>query len=116
MTLKDRGTIKWTSLMLVEHREALQKLVEAEEDQPRPRLDEQALTRLDYLLQQALQQRSSLTITYYQNRRYQQVAGRVEKIPGEQKKLTVITAEGTRMNLELADIIALEQAGLPPDF
>src|SRR5690625_6057510 len=39
--IKDRGTIKWTSLMLPEHVQLLKQLWEEEEQQNEPILDEQ---------------------------------------------------------------------------
>lgn len=111
MTIKDRGNIKWTSLMLVEHREALKKLIAAEGDQPGPQLDEQALNELDYLLQTALYKELPVKITYYQGKRYYQVTGRIKSYLTHRQQLVVLPGDGSRKLLQLKDIIALEITG-----
>ena len=55
----DRGTIKWTSLMLPEHVEAIQKLWKEDERVEKAILDEQQLEELEFALQRAKSDRST---------------------------------------------------------
>ncbi|NLM96999.1 MAG: YolD-like family protein [Halanaerobiaceae bacterium] len=75
--LKDRGNIKWTSLMLTEHREKLEELYEHEKYLKKPLLDEQQLERLDYLIKEAGREQHSIKLLYYHNRQIQEVEGRI---------------------------------------
>lgn len=75
--IKDRGNIKWTSLMLTEHREKLEELYEHEKDIKKPLLDEQQLERLDRLIKEADRRQHSVKLVYYQNRQVQEIEGRI---------------------------------------
>ncbi|MGB4006681.1 MAG: YolD-like family protein [Halanaerobiales bacterium] len=75
--IKDRGNIKWTSLMLTEHREKLKELYERDKDIKKPLLDEQHLDRLDFLLGEALRLKANIEVLYYENRRLHYYQGRI---------------------------------------
>ncbi len=65
--LRDRGTIKWTAMMLPEHVELLKEIWN-EDNKPLPKtLDEQTHTEWDQLLQQAAKLKFSLEIEYIAN-------------------------------------------------
>lgn len=78
MDIKDRGNIKWTSLMLVEHRKKLEKLKESEVDKKRPELDEQIYEQFDYKLKLALKQKVEVKITYYYNKEYKNITSYIK--------------------------------------
>ncbi|MFI5359076.1 MAG: YolD-like family protein [Halanaerobiales bacterium] len=75
--IKDRGNIKWTSLMLTEHREKLKELYERDKDIEKPVLDEQHLERLDFLLGEAVRLQANIEVLYYENRRLHQYEGKI---------------------------------------
>jgi|SRR5690554_393989 len=75
--IKDRGNIKWTSLMLTEHREKLEELYEHEKDIKKPLLDEQQLERLEHLTKEADREQLSVKLVYYQNHQVQEIEGRI---------------------------------------
>ena len=60
--IKDRGNIKWTSLMLTEHREKLRELYERDKDIEKPVLDEQQLEKLDSLIREVVQFQAEVKI------------------------------------------------------
>jgi hypothetical protein len=78
LDIKDRGNIKWTSLMLVEHRKKLEKLKESEVDKKRPELDEQIYEQFDYKLKLALKQKVEVKITYYYNKEYKNITSYIK--------------------------------------
>lgn len=77
LMIKDRGNIKWTSLMLTEHREKLRELYERDKDIEKPVLDEQQLEKLDSLIREVVQFQAEVKIFYYENHRIRQYEGRI---------------------------------------
>jgi len=82
MTIKDRGDIKWTSLMLTEHREALKKLKQEESYIEKPELDEQQLEEMNYLIQKAVREKTRVRIIYFKENRIQKIEGVIKEING----------------------------------
>jgi hypothetical protein len=82
MTIKDRGDIKWTSLMLTEHREALKKLKQEENYIEKPELDEQQLEEMNYLIQKAVKEKTRVRIIYFKENRIQKIEGVIKEING----------------------------------
>lgn len=69
MSVKDRGRIKWVSLMLPEHRRRLEELKEEEGYRNAPSLDEQQLEKLDHILQYALQGQREVKFLYHDGKK-----------------------------------------------
>jgi hypothetical protein len=82
MTIKDRGDIKWTSLMLTEHREALKKLKQEENNTNKPELDEQQLEEMNYLIQNAVKEKTRVRIIYFKENRIQKTEVIIKEING----------------------------------
>lgn len=79
MSIKDRGRIKWVSLMLPEHREQLEELKrDVEEEIELPLLDEQQLERLNNILLQSIEEGAEVEISFYEEKSIQHIRGRVE--------------------------------------
>ena len=87
LDIKDRGNIKWTSLMLVEHRKKLEELKENESNKKRPDLDEQIYEILNYKIKEAIKKEIRVKITYYQDKDYKTVKSYLKKYDSYQKKL-----------------------------
>ena len=75
--LKDRGNKKWSSLMLVEHRNGLEKILEHEDDVDLPVLDQQKLEELERILNEAIECNKVVEVTYYESRRHKKITGNV---------------------------------------
>ncbi|ASF38202.1 YolD-like family protein [Halobacillus halophilus] len=67
---RDRGTIKWTSLMLPEHVEALQLLWKEDEQVEKAILDEQQLEEIDFALQRAKSDSLPIVLKYHNGYNY----------------------------------------------
>ncbi|MGM8365855.1 YolD-like family protein [Virgibacillus sp. W0181] len=76
MSMQDRGTKKWTSLMLPEHVEMLKQVFAETSYQEKPMLDEQQKMKIDRELSDALNRGGSVEITVYQNHRLDKVSGK----------------------------------------
>src|SRR5699024_11303230 len=68
MKVKDRGTMRWVSLMLPEHVEMLNEVfIEYKE---KPVLDEQKMSEIDRTLKYASKHRAPLEMTYFYSGEY----------------------------------------------
>lgn len=105
IVIKDRGNIKWSSLMLTEHRKKLEELLERDNNICKPVLDEQQLHEMDKNLKLALSQNKKVKILYYKN-------GSIINLKGEingyhSNKLILKTSDGTSNQLVIKNIIDL---------
>ncbi len=106
--IKDRGNIKWSSLMLTEHRKKLKELLAGEEMVKMPELDEQKLTEMNYLLQRSIHENISVSIGYYQNKKISKLTGKIKDFRPVKREILLITPEGKIRNLSLEKIIEVE--------
>jgi len=74
--INDRGTKKWTSLMLPEHVEALKKVFAETDYVEKPILDEQQQMEMDMILQLALKDNRTVKIKCYVEHDYRTVEGK----------------------------------------
>ena len=103
MDIKDRGNIKWTSLMLVEHRKKLEDLKDSENDKKRLELDEQIYELFDYKIKSAIKEKIKVKITYYNNKDYKNITTYIKKFNKQRNSLKI--AEGRISEILLKDII-----------
>lgn len=71
--MEDRGTKKWTSIMLPEHQRALQEMWEQQEWKEKPILDEQQMVDINLKLQLALHNDLTVEIEYFKDHVYHKV-------------------------------------------
>jgi hypothetical protein len=76
----DRGSIKWTSLMLPEHVELLKRIWDEDKKVVKPCLDEQELEVLNNRILEAYHQKQLIQINYYQDNQLLEIYGMVKKI------------------------------------
>ncbi|HHT51090.1 MAG TPA: YolD-like family protein [Eubacteriaceae bacterium] len=104
MTIKDRGNIKWSSMMLTEHREELEKWAKETRKQEKPILDEQKLEEINYLLYQSLKQGVSLWINYFNDGEFIHLKGVVKDYYPLKKEL-LFKVKNKDVQLILSNII-----------
>lgn len=75
--IKDRGNIKWTSLMLPEHVKLLREWSEEDKYVDKPMLDEDKQMEINQVIQQAMSEDEWVTFTYYENKQYNLFVGKV---------------------------------------
>lgn len=93
---KDRGVVKWTSLMLPEHVKDIREWYMSDNDIAEPNYDEYSLNSLADDINIAYQSKSNVCITYWINKRTKIFEGQIiELLPNEQairiKSLDTVT-------------------------
>lgn len=91
----DRGSIKWTSLMLPEHVELLKSIWNEDKKQTKPILDEQEIEVLNMQLIEAYQEKQRITVTYYKNHQLFTIEGQVIKLDSVHHTILVRNSEQT---------------------
>lgn len=75
--LKDRGKMKWNSLMLPEHVGKLREWVKEDSLVTKPNLDEQEYEKIQQIMEQAIHQNNHIAITYFENNQLHQFVGKI---------------------------------------
>ncbi len=103
---KDRGTIKWTSLMLPEHVQLVKELWKEDERVEKGIIDEQKAVEIDFLLQRALNDNLTVEIIFHNGFEHEHRCGKINSICSLRKELHG-TEEATkhRFTLPLNDIV-----------
>jgi YolD-like protein len=105
MTIRDRGTIKWTSLMLPEHVKLLrQYLNEDYYNIPEPILDEQQLEEINSLILEAMELNIPLSFTIFKDKRLKEVRGHIHYIDHVKHEFRIYDIENTLHILKITSI------------
>lgn len=78
--LRDRGNIKWTSLMLPEHVELLKDMWQEDTKVQKPELDEQEMEAMEQRLYHAYHCTESVQLTVYTDGEFSTVTGSIKQI------------------------------------
>lgn len=106
--IKDRGNIKWSSLMLTEHREKLRQMIARNEEQEMPEIDEQKLIEMNRYLKESLTKNISLIITYYHDKKFYSLKGKVKEHKPVEKEIIFTTIKGEYKKISLSKIIEVK--------
>ncbi|CAI6263575.1 YolD-like family protein [Bacillus subtilis] len=105
--LRDRGTIKWTSMMLPEHLTQLkQDLIDVSKIE-KPFLDDQQIEEMDLLVSEALEFNKELKFKLFNNGFVENVTGRVHYINFEQHRLHVKDQNDNTVYINMNNIIGV---------
>ncbi|MCY8167331.1 YolD-like family protein [Bacillus spizizenii] len=105
--LRDRGTIKWTSMMLPEHLTQLkQDLIDVSKIE-KPSLDDQQIEEMNLLVSEALEFNKELVLKLFNNGFVENVTGRVHYINFEQQKLHVKDQNDNTVYINMNNIIGV---------
>ncbi|WP_066369673.1 YolD-like family protein [Neobacillus fumarioli] len=88
--IRDRGRIKWTAMMLPEHVKCLRDWVKEDQYEQPKEMDEQQLELMNKTVTQAMESGQDITITYYQNHRYEIIIGTIHHCDKTAQRLHVI--------------------------
>lgn len=80
MMANDRGTKKWTSLMLTEHVEMLQDVWEEAERVEKPVIDEQEILSIEENIRISLRDSRRVDLKVYDQYKFNYLQGRVRRI------------------------------------
>ncbi|MCY9058010.1 YolD-like family protein [Bacillus inaquosorum] len=103
--LRDRGTIKWTSMMLPEHLTQLKQDLMDVSKIEKPSLDDQQIEEMDLLVSEALEFNKELKFKLFNNGFVENVTGRVHYINFEQQKLHVKNQNDNTVYINMNNII-----------
>ncbi|WP_251551278.1 YolD-like family protein [Neobacillus muris] len=88
--IRDRGRIKWTSMMLPEHVKMLRDWVKEDQYEQPKEMDEQQLELMNETLSEAIEFDQNVTITHYCHSRYEIVIGKIHYWDELAQKLHVV--------------------------
>jgi YolD-like protein len=94
MTIRDRGNIKWTSMMLPEHVIELRKFINEDYyNIPEPTLDEQQLVEINTIILESMESNIPLYFKVYKNKRLIEIVGNVHYFDHIKQELRVIDVD-----------------------
>ena len=94
--IRDRGKIKWTSMMLPEHVTMLREWAHEDSYETRNELDEQQVEAMNGMIMEAMEYGNPVVIRYYRtaSRRYGTVAGHIHYCNEQAQKLHIVDENG----------------------
>ncbi|RDW22085.1 YolD-like family protein [Oceanobacillus chungangensis] len=104
---KDRGTIKWSSLMLPEHVELLKELWKEDEKVTKPLLDPQQIEVIHNDLMEAYRLRKYVTLSRYQNATISHLTGLITKLDQYGYEIVLQTEDHNRHRIPFQQITSL---------
>lgn len=106
--IRDRGNIKWSSMMLPEHRKALMNLEKAVHDVAEPAHDDDQLAELSEAMSRAIHEKRMVFIEYYKDKRSRSIVGTIANYEATLKAMKVTTGDGD-MLIPIKHVIRIEQ-------
>jgi adenylate kinase family enzyme len=92
--MNERGSIKWTSLMLPEHIQELKRLSQRQYDVNQPVLSEDQQEEIQRKVREAYETQAPVTIEYYENKRIHSVSGTIDKVNLTMRQLEISSRTG----------------------
>jgi hypothetical protein len=102
--IRDRGNIKWTSMMLPEHVKILRELEVEQGYKTKPAVDEQQLEHFNEIIGLAMEENRELAFTYYEHHDFHVLKGRVHYVDPIRGCLRIIGEDHTRVDLPIEKI------------
>lgn len=102
--IRDRGTMKWTAMMLPEHVKLLRDWAKEDEYEKVREMDEQHLQVMDETISEAIEFEKSLTVTHYRQQKYELVIGHIHTFDQIDGKLHIVDRFGEVHKIPLAAI------------
>ncbi|WP_075982217.1 YolD-like family protein [Bacillus massilinigeriensis] len=106
--IRDRGRMKWVSMMLPEHVKLLRDWVKEDTYEQRKVLDEQQWDVLNEIVQEAMKYRNHVTMTYYDNHRYEMVVGEIHHWDDLNETFHITDHFGEVHRLRKSDIVDVQ--------
>lgn len=107
--VNDRGSIKWTSMMLPEHVELLKELWKADSKMEKPIVDTQQLEEINYQLSNSYQNNIEITITLFQHSNLQRYTGKVIKVDPINNSFVFQLTEGINRTIHFNQILSINE-------
>lgn len=104
VAIRDRGNIKWTSMMLPEHVKLLRDWAKEDSFEKQPELDDQKLEQMNEVICDAMAYGSELSITYFDETKHCTIKGTIHYIDEIQQKLRIVTVDGSIQHILIGSI------------
>ena len=88
--IRDRGRIKWTSMMLPEHVKLLRDWAKEDIYDQKRELDEQQLENMNAVILEAMEFGKNVAITHYRQKKYELVMGTIHFWDEMNQKLHIV--------------------------
>ncbi|WP_335869847.1 YolD-like family protein [Bacillus sp. 2205SS5-2] len=105
--IRDRGRMKWTSMMLPEHVKLLRDWSKEDSFEKEKEIDEQQLEDLNIVAAEAMEYGKCVTITHYTNKRYELLVGTLHSWDAYSETFQVIDRFEAKHEVALKRIIDL---------
>ncbi|HLQ72379.1 MAG TPA: YolD-like family protein [Bacillota bacterium] len=92
--LRDRGTIKWTSLMLPEHVALLKEMWEEDNKVPKPDIDEQEMEIMNEKIRMAYHHNEDVRLSVHENGKITTVVGLIKRIDVQTNTIYLLKDRG----------------------
>lgn len=106
--IRDRGRIKWTSMMLPEHVKLLRDWAEADSYEKEKEMDEQKLEEMNHLLLAAMEEHQSVMVTHYRYRKHELIIGQIHYWDELQQRLHIVDHFGEVHRVPLSSIVDVQ--------
>lgn len=106
--VRDRGRIKWNSLMLPEHVKLLKEYNKNLKRIEKPDLDEQKYDEFNEIICRAIEENITLEFTYYQKGEVKKLTGNINNIDGLNRKIEILSSASNTHMLRLDNILEIE--------
>lgn len=106
--VRDRGNIKWNSMMLPEHVKLLKEYNEDLKKVEKPALDEQKYEEFNEVISRAAEEKITLEFTYYQKGKIKKLVGKINQMDSLKKEIHISSKAFNHQILELNDILEIE--------
>jgi hypothetical protein len=108
--IRDRGRIKWVSMMLPEHVKVLREWAQEDAYQTRKELDEQQLEIWNGIIAEAMEWDRAVTIIHYHDKKYELLVGHIHSWDAIQNCLNVLDHFGERFSISFTNIMDVQWA------
>lgn len=106
--LRDRGTIKWTSLMLPEHVQILKEMWEEDKRMHPPELDEQAMQELNEKCVNAHHTQETVLLTQFEDGSFSCYEGKIKKLLPNEGSIQFQTSNSSVKRIPFSNIVHIE--------
>ncbi|RXZ00846.1 YolD-like family protein [Fictibacillus sp. S7] len=105
MSIRDRGAIKWTAMMLPEHVKKLREFDWDQNKKVKPELDEQQLELIEETICEAMAEDLFLCITYFKHDDFHLLIGKVHYVDTYKRELRIVDYHNELYKIKLDDLV-----------
>lgn len=103
--LRDRGKIKWVSLMLPEHVNLLRDWAMEDSYEKSRQVDEQQLEMMNNIVLEAMEFHKQIEVTYYKKHSYTSVIGKIRRVDEINQKIHLIDDKEQIFHIPFSSIV-----------